>query len=233
MSSRVIPGNEAGVLRVIGDLLRRGIEVRTWWSDRGVHVSGHAHRDDQRRMIELVKPRGFVPVHGTLHHLSRHAALARDLGVPEVCVLENGDVAEVDGDGVRKTGRVHSGRVHVFARRPLAASVVEERAGLASRGCAHVVVHLDTLGELAGEVVLTTHGVLDDDLDAALLATARREAHAAVEDLGRTTGDVAQPTAPLGDEAIAEAARQAIRRALGRVLGFKPVTTATVLRLQR
>jgi|HubBroStandDraft_1064217.scaffolds.fasta_scaffold16953_2 ribonuclease J len=233
MSSRVIPGNEGGVMRVIGDLLRRGIDVRTWWSDRGVHVSGHAHRDDQRRMIELVKPRGFVPVHGTLHHLSRHAALARELGVPEVCVIENGDVAEVDGDGVRKTGRVHSGRVHVFARRPLAASVVEERAGLASRGSAHVVVQLDTLGELAGEVVLTTHGVLDDDLDAALLATARREAHAAVEDLGRRTGDVAQPAAPQRDEAIAEAARQAVRRALGRVLGFKPVTTATVLRLQR
>ena len=92
MSSRVIPGNEAAVVRVMGDLLRRGVAVRTWWSDRDVHVSGHAHRDEQRRMIELARPRAFVPLHGTLHHLFRHAALARELGVPEVCVLENGDV---------------------------------------------------------------------------------------------------------------------------------------------
>src|SRR5580658_3159899 len=144
MSSRVIPGNEGRVMRVMGDLLRRGVEVRSWWSDRAVHVSGHAHRDDQRRMIELVRPRGFIPVHGTLHHLSRHAALARDLGVPEVSVLENGNVAHVDAEGMHEGDRVHSGRVHVFARRALPASVVSERAALASRGAAHVVVQLDT-----------------------------------------------------------------------------------------
>ncbi len=84
MSSRVIPGNEAAVVRVMGDLLRRGVELRTWWSDRAVHVSGHAHRDEQRRMIELVRPRAFVPLHGTLHHLFRHAELAREHCVAHV-----------------------------------------------------------------------------------------------------------------------------------------------------
>jgi ribonuclease J len=231
MSSRVIPGNEASVMRVIGDLLRRGIEVRTWWSDRAVHVSGHAHREDQRRMIELVRPRGFVPVHGTLHHLSRHAALARELGVPEVCVLENGDVGDVDGEGLRKSGRTHSGRVHVFARRAIPSNVVHERSVLASRGGAHVVVRVDALGVLAGEIVLTTHGVVDGDLDASLVASARREATAAVQDLSGMAADRAPGAAPPGDGDIAEAARQAVRRAFGRVLGFKPVTTATVLRL--
>jgi len=233
MSSRVIPGNEARVMRVIGDLLRRGVELRTWWSDRGVHVSGHAHRDDQRRMIELVTPRAFVPVHGTLHHLSRHAALARELGVPDVCVLENGDVAQVDGDGLRKTGRVHAGRVHVFARRTLPSSVLQERAALASRGAAHVVVRVDALGHPAGDVVLVTRGVVDGDVDAALLASARLEAHSAVEGLSAKAGYPGSGAAPPSDEDFAEAARQAIRRALGRVLGFKPVTTATVLRVER
>jgi len=233
MSSRAIPGNEAGVMRVIGDLLRRGVEVRTWWSDRGVHVSGHAHRDDQRRMIEMVRPRGFVPVHGTLHHLSRHAALARELGVPEVCVLENGDVGETDGEGLRKSGRVPSGRVHVFARRALPATVIRERTLLASRGDAHVVVRLDALGVLAGEIVLTTHGVVDADLDAGLVASVRREAHSAVEDMCGASAGRADRAPPPGDTDIAEAARQAVRRAFGRVLGFKPVTTVTVLRLPR
>jgi ribonuclease J len=233
MSSRAIPGNEGGVMRVIGDLLRRGVEVRTWWSDRGVHVSGHAHRDDQRRMIEMVRPRGFVPVHGTLHHLSRHAALARDLGVPEVCVLENGDVGEADGEGLRKSGRVPCGRVHVFARRALPASVIHERSVLAARGDAHVVVRLDALGVLSGEIVLTTHGVVDADLDAVLVDAVRREARSAVEDMCGASAGRADRAPPPDDTDIAEAARQAVRRAFGRVLGFKPITTVTVLRLPR
>jgi ribonuclease J len=233
MSSRAIPGNELDVTRVIGDLLRRGVDVRTWWSDRAVHVSGHAHRDDQRRMIELVMPRGFIPVHGTLHHLSRHAALARELRTTEVCVIENGDVAEVDGDGIRKSGRVRTGRVHVFARRTLPDSVLHTRSGLACRGGAHVVVRVDALGRLAGEIVLVTQGVLDDERDAELLTAARRAACSAVEGLSGKTPDMARDTESAPDAEIAEAARLAVRHAFGRVLGFKPITTATVLREPR
>jgi ribonuclease J len=229
LSSRVIPGNEHRVMHVMGDLLRRGIELRTWWSDRAVHVSGHAHRDEQRWMIETVRPRSFVPVHGTLHHLFRHAALARELGVPDVCVLENGELAELEGDApVRKAGRVQSGRVHVFAQRSIPASVLHEREALAARGAAHVVVPVDARGRLAGQIALATRGVVDEVLDAHLLATARHEAEAAVEELAASESGVA-----LDEPAIAEAARQAVRRALGRVLGFKPLTTTTVLRISR
>jgi ribonuclease J len=228
LSSRVIPGNEPGVMRVMSDLLRRGVELRSWWSDRAVHVSGHAHRDEQRRMIEMVRPRAFVPVHGTLHHLLRHAALARELGVPEVCVLENGDVGEVPANGahVFKAGRVHAGRVHVYAQRALVPSVLHERAALAANGAAHVVVTVDERGRPAGEVGLVTRGVIDETLDAHVLASARNEAIAALEELAGEE--------PAGTDAeIAEAARQAVRRAFGRVLGFKPVTTASVLRIRR
>ncbi|MDP9000028.1 MAG: ribonuclease J [Myxococcota bacterium] len=228
MSSRVVPGNEPAVVRVMTDLLRRGIDLRTWWSDRTIHVSGHAHREEQRRMIELTRPRAFVPVHGTLHHLFRHAALARELGIAEVCVLENGDVGDVDDDGLRKSERVHVGRVHVFAQRALPASVLQERAALASHGAAHVVVSVDERGRVAGEVTLATRGVVDEVVDAHVLTTARREAAAAVEELA----DCA-PDAAVDEHAVADAARQAVRRALSRVLGSKPVTTATVLRMRR
>jgi len=227
MSSRVIPGNEPEVMRVMGNLLRRGVELRSWWSDRAVHVSGHAHREEQRRMIEMVRPRSFVPVHGTLHHLLRHAALARELGVPDVCVLENGDVGELGEGPLRKTGRVTAGRVHVFARRALPAAALAERVALAAHGAAHVVIPVDAAGRLAGEVSLVTRGVLDEAEDAHLLAAARNEALAALEDLfQRGGGGVLRSDAELG-----EAARQAVRRALSRALGFKPVTTATVLRV--
>jgi ribonuclease J len=169
-------------------------------------------------------------VHGTLHHLFRHAALARELGVPDVCVLENGEVAEVDADGpVRRAGgRVQSGRVHVFAHRAIPASVLHERESLAARGAAHVVVPVDARGRLAGEIALATRGVVDEVLDAHLLASARHEAEAALEELAAS-----EPGVSLDEPAISEAARQAVRRALGRVLGFKPLTTATVLRISR
>jgi ribonuclease J len=229
MSSRVIPGNEGPALEVMAGLLRRGAIVRSWWSDRAIHVSGHAHREDQRRMIELVRPRAFIPVHGTLHHLSRHAALARDLGVAEVCVAENGDVVEVDDDGVRKSGRAPSGRVHVFAGRPIPPRVVGERTRLAAFGAAYVLVHLDAQGALAGDVVVTTQGVVDPDLDTSVLEATQREARSAVVELLERPGLV--PGAPAATDAeIGEAARRAVRRSFDRRLGFRPVTAATVLR---
>ena len=228
LSSRVIPGNEGAAMRVMGDLLRRGVTVRSWWSDRGVHVSGHAHRDEQRRMIELVRPRAFVPVHGTRHHLERHAELAGELGVRDVTVLENGDVGELGPEGpLVKTGRVHTGRVAVFARRPLPASVLQERMALAAHGSVHVVVRIDASGRSAGELALTTRGVMDEGAEAHLLAAARHEAEAAIDELsgGSRVGGGVRPA----EGAIAEAARQAVRRVLGRMLGFKPVTTVTVV----
>ncbi len=130
----------------MGDLLRAGCDLRSWISDRGVHVSGHAHAAEQRRMIDLVRPKSFVPVHGTLHHLHRHADLARGCGVPEVTILENGDVGILGEHGLRKDGRVQSGRVHVWAGRAIPPSVLRERQAIAQEGVALVVVTVDARG---------------------------------------------------------------------------------------
>lgn len=230
LSSRVIPGNEAGAMRAMADLLRRGVELRSWWSDRSVHVSGHAHRDEQRRMLELVRPRGFIPLHGTLHHLMRHAALAREAGVQDVCVLENGDVCEVGPRALAKNERVHAGRVHVFGGRALPASVLHERMALAARGAANLVIPVDARGRLAGEIILSTRGVLDPAQDRHLIASASDEAASAVEELFGSVDEQTRGTGSPPDEDIAEAASQAVRRALSRVLGFRPLTTAVVLR---
>jgi ribonuclease J len=229
LSSRVIPGNEAGVMRAMGDLLRRGVELRTWWSDRAVHVSGHAHRSEQRRMLDLVRPRGFIPLHGTLHHLVRHAALAREAGVTDVCVFENGEVCEVGEGPLAKAAPVRAGRVHVFASRALPPAALSERMALASRGVAHVVVPVDARGA-PGEITLVTSGVLDPVGDAALLAVARREAEGAVFELMDAADPRARASGTASNEEIAEAAAGAVRRCFGKELGFRPVTTATVLR---
>jgi ribonuclease J len=178
----------------------------------------------------MTRPRAFVPLHGTLHHLLRHAELATKLGVPEVCVLENGQTGELSATELRKGPRFHAGRVHVFARRELAPSVLREREVLAAHGAAHVTVALDARGQIAGEIVVVTRGVMDEAVDAHVLAAARNEARAAVEDAlaGKREQD-----RMVDEPAIADAARSGVRRALNRVLGFKPVTSVTVLRVPR
>ncbi len=221
LSSRIIPGNERGVFAVLGDLLKRGVELRTWMSNRAVHVSGHAHRQEQRRMLELVHPRAFVPVHGTLHHLLRHGALARELGVPSVCVIENGDVVEVDARGATKTDHVKTGRTHVWATREVPATVLRERMALAAEGIALAVVPLDAAGALVGDIAIATRGVIDEKLDASLIGDAKREARAAIAALPPSMSDEA---------AVSEAVRLAVRRALGRTLGFKPAVIVSVQR---
>jgi mRNA degradation ribonuclease J1/J2 len=163
--------------------------------------------------------------------LTRHAVLARDLGVAEVAVLENGEVGELGPsteEPLRKTGRVPVGRVHVFAQRAVPAKVLQERSTLAARGAAHVVVAVDAWGSLSGDIQLSTRGVFDEELDSHVLERARAEARAAVQELARGASGVASADGP-----IAEAVRLAVRRALERALGFKPSTLVTVLRIAR
>ncbi len=219
LSSRIIPGREPEVYAIFGDLLRRGVTVRTRATDRGIHVSGHAHRAEQRRMLELVRPRAFIPVHGTRHHLDRHAALAREVGVGEVLVLENGQVGELTASGIARGGTVPAGRVHVFGGRAIPKAVLRDREVLAEGGIVSCAVIVGADGR-ARDVRLATRGVLDEGTEAALLADARREVIAAVAGLPRSADDAA----------IAEAARLAVRRILARALAYKPMTIAQVIR---
>lgn len=219
LSARAIPGNEPGVFAILDMLLRRGCDVRTRLSDRGIHVSGHAHRPEQRRMLELVRPRCFIPVHGTLHHLTRHAELARETGVEHVSILENGCIASLSESGVTIDSRVQSGRVHVFAGRPIPASVLREREILASDGVASCVATINDAG-CATDVSLVTRGVLDESAHPEEIATVREAIHHALQALAK----------PAEGAAIAEQIRLAIRRAFFRSHGKKPMTIVHVRR---
>jgi len=213
LSARTIPGNDVQVFAVLSDVLRRGVDLRTWIHDRAVHVSGHAHRIEQKRMLELVRPRAFVPVHGTLHHLMRHADLAREVGVANVCVAENGDVVTLEETGLAKTGHVPTGRVHCVEGRPVSPAQLRERIVLAAEGVVAVTL---VRREGADEVLVTSRGVLDEAASAPILAAARREALSALSD-------------PTANADAAEAVRLAVRRAFQRATGMKPVTIVTVV----
>ena len=216
-SSRIIPGNEPEVYKMMGDLIHHGIEVRSRATDRDIHVSGHAHRGEQRTMIALTRPRAFIPLHGTVHHLTRHGELAREAGVETVVVIENGDVAQLAENGaLTKVGRVKVGRVHTMAGKEIAPSVLKDRMAIADSGVVAAVVRIGS----AVAVSLQSRGVVDLDTNGHLIKTAENAASGAVSEMM----DAAE------DAAIAEAARLAIRRTFAKALGFKPVTLVTVIR---
>ena len=109
LSSRFIPGNERTISTLINHLYRRGAEVYHEKVSE-VHVSGHASQEELKLMLNLVRPRFFIPVHGEYRHLVKHTQLAGKVGIPrERCVLaENGDVVAFDGERCAITGSVET-----------------------------------------------------------------------------------------------------------------------------
>ncbi len=144
LSSRVIPGNERAVFEMQNDLLRLGVTLHTRVTDPGIHTSGHAAQPEQRRMLELVRPRCFLPVHGTLGHLRRHAELAREFGVRDVTVVEDGVPVVCDGGSLVVESRVRQGRIAVaVGGEPLSDEILKERSDLARYGLVAVALTLD------------------------------------------------------------------------------------------
>jgi ribonuclease J len=113
LSSRVIPGNEKSIFRVIDHLYRRDANVIYDDGSHGlIHVSGHGSQEEQRMLINLVRPKFFIPVHGDYRYLRLHAKVAMETGAVEhAMVIEDGDVLEFTKDDARKTEKVTAGRV--------------------------------------------------------------------------------------------------------------------------
>ena len=111
LSATPIPGNEETVSRTINNLFRRGAHVVYSMLDRGVHVSGHAGRDELRKMIDLLKPRYAIPIHGEYRHMVLYRELAAEAGIPAERVLlpEIGGVIEFTKDSANQRSRIPAG----------------------------------------------------------------------------------------------------------------------------
>jgi len=148
LSSRFIPGNEVAIGRAMDSLVGRGADV-LWEDFRALHASGHAQEDEQRRLVRLARPEHFLPIHGELRHLARHAghAAAEGLSPDRRHVMVDGEVLELSDGGVRRAAdRLPSGRV--FLDRDSAFGVVDEgvvrdRRALAEYGIVLVVLVVD------------------------------------------------------------------------------------------
>ncbi len=164
LSSHPIPGNEESVYRTINRLFRRGANV-IYEAIAPVHVSGHASQEEMKLLLHLVQPKFFVPIHGELHHLYQHAAIARQVGMPEdhMAVIENGQVIELDEQEMRLAERVPGGYVFVDGGSvgDIGPSVVREREELARDGFVLVNVKVDRNScRLVDEPQIVTRGFI-------------------------------------------------------------------------
>jgi ribonuclease J len=155
LSSRIIPGNEKAIYRMIDHLFRR--EAHVIYEDGTsppIHVSGHASQEELKLIINLVKPKYFIPIHGEYRQLKLHAELAAAMrgSVGSILMLESGDVLEFDELGARKTGRVNVGRVCIDSgsRTDVVEDlIIKDRRHLSEDG---IVLPIIAINKLSGRV---------------------------------------------------------------------------------
>lgn len=155
LSSRIIPGNEKTIYRMVDHLFRR--EAHVIYEDGSsppVHVSGHASQEELKLVINLVKPRYFIPVHGEYRQLKLHAEMAAAMhgAVGSVMLIESGDVLEFDELGARKAGRVNVGRVCIDSgsRTDVVEDlIIKDRRHLSEDG---IVLPIIAINKLSGRV---------------------------------------------------------------------------------
>jgi ribonuclease J len=162
LSSHPIPGNEETISKTINRLLRRGAHV-IYDGLLPVHVSGHASQEEQKLLLNLVKPRHFLPIHGELRHLIRHAALAEEIGMSrkDIIVVENGQIVELSGGVVKLGERIPGEYVFVDGESigDIDYGVMREREMLARNGILLIDISLDKLtGRLLHEPEIITRG---------------------------------------------------------------------------
>ncbi|HSR29069.1 MAG TPA: ribonuclease J [Anaerolineae bacterium] len=192
LSSHTIPGNEETTYGVINRLFKRGADVY-YGPQAQAHVSGHASQEELKLLINMLRPRFFVPVHGELRHLVGHAKLAHGLGIAkgDIAVVENGYPLTFDGERMRIGKRVPGD--HVFVDGALVGEVgplvMHQRDGLAQSGFVTAVAPYDRrAGKTIGQPRIITRGFVYAPNAEDLLVQA--------EDLVRATASVKQGTAP-------------------------------------
>ncbi|MGC2210686.1 MAG: ribonuclease J [Candidatus Korobacteraceae bacterium] len=172
LSSRVIPGNEKGIYRVIDHLFRR--EAKVIYDDGSkppVHVSGHASQEELKLIISLVRPRYFIPIHGEYRQLKRHAELAGAMKgvVGQVIMIESGDILEFDELGARRVGQAPVGRVLIDSGSNsdiVEEVIVRDRQHLSEDGFVMPILAINKLtGKLEGnpEIVMRGFAGAPDD----------------------------------------------------------------------
>ena len=218
-SSKIIPGNDTAIYRMLNLLTLQGVEVITE-KEAAIHVSGHPYRNELKEMYEYVKPQIAVPVHGEARHIHEHAKLAKSLGVPETFEIKNGDVLKLAPGRHEKVGMVEAGRLAIdaFTFLPGDSVIMRSRRKLRHSGAVFVSITMNNKGICAAPPRISAPGLLDPEVDGEFYSELSEEIEFAV-DKKRDLRDAE------------EAARKAVRRIIRDELDKNPMIEVHVTRV--
>ncbi len=181
LSSRIIPGNEKAIYRMINHLSRRGADVIYGSMNPPVHVSGHASAEELKLVLNLVRPKYFMPIHGEYRQLAKHAALAGHLryaGLEETFVLETGQTLEIDSRGARQGEQVTVGRVCIDSGtldEVVEDLVIRDRRHLSEDGIVLPIIAINKhTGKTEGLPEIVSRGFVTGDDGSEILQEARQ-----------------------------------------------------------
>jgi len=165
LSATPIPGNEALINRTLDNLFKQGAQV-LYDKVAKVHVHGHGSQEELKLLLNLVKPKFFMPIHGEYRHLSIHAKLAESIGIPKenTFLLEDGDILEINSQAGRKTGKVSAGNVYVdgLSVGDIGSLVLRNRRMLSRDGIVVVIIAVNKqTGKLVGRPDIVSRGFVD------------------------------------------------------------------------
>ena len=162
ISATPIPGNERAVANVVNALSAKGAHV-VYGRDAGVHVSGHACKEEQRMLLNIVKPKYFLPAHGEYRMLVLHGKIGVECGVDpkNIFIMENGDVLELTNDSAKLNGQVPAGIIMVDSTRigDIDEQIIEQRHKLASEGLLSIMTTIQN-GEALGDPTVEARGLV-------------------------------------------------------------------------
>lgn len=171
-SSSPIPGNSSSVAKTINKLYLKGVKVYTNGNNNDIHSSGHANQEELKLMIRLFKPEYFAPYHGEYRMLKTHADVAIDCDIPKsnTFILNNGDILNINKDGIKKQGHVQAADVYVDGSRigDVSNVVVKDRILMANNGVLAIIINIDTKNKvLLNNPLVTTRGyiLVNESLD--------------------------------------------------------------------
>ena len=223
-SSKTIPGNERGVIRIINQLSEKGVDVVDD-SDGLYHVSGHANRPDLQRMHQITQPQMVIPMHGEHRHLRAHSKLAQDSGLPAlICV--NGMMLDLSGNAPKVAEYIETGRRYLDGSIQVGAmdGVVRDRIRLALNGHVIVNVILDDENDMLGEPWVETRGLSEMGHAAAPLVDVLEE------DLSQFIGRAGGKTRG-DDDKMEQGFKRVVRQTCQAEIGKSPEVTVIVSRL--
>jgi len=225
LSSKFIPGNEKTISNLINHLYRRGAEVH-YEKVSEIHVSGHASQEELKTMLQLTRPRYFVPIHGEYRHLVRHRQLAQEVGIPAAnCfILEDGDVLELSAHSAQKISPVQVGKVFVdgLGVGDVGDVVIRDRRHLSEDGMVLVVMAIhQQSGELVAGPDLISRGFMRDEESEEVLENAKK---VVLETLSASNRETRTDPAELKEEV-----RKSLRRFFRKKLERHPVVLPYII----